>query len=189
MYRLGVRSVLTTRPSAGPSAEFKERRRRNTRRYSEPERRRNRRSGRCSAKRRHMRYRLLALAALATTVLAGAKPTVTPLASAETRAAASGKANVKLLARGDNAFVGRLELAPGAKVPEHRDATEEYIHVLEGKGVITIDGVQHEIGPGATVFMPANALVTYQNGDAKMVALQVFAGPAPAAKYDKWKAP
>ena len=107
----------------------------------------------------------------------------------KTRAAASGKAKVQFLAMGANAFIGRLELAPGAKVPEHRDATEEYIHVLEGKGVISVDGVKHEIGPGATVYMPANALVSYQNGDAKMVALQVFAGPAPAAKYDKWKAP
>ena len=45
----------------------------------------------------------------------------------------------------------------------------------------------HRIGPGSTIYMPANALVSYQNGDAPLVAIQVFAGPAPAAKYDAWE--
>ncbi len=130
--------------------------------------------------------RRLALTALAATALVGAKPAVTPIAEAEVRVAPSGKARVQKLARGDNAFLARLELAPGAKVPEHRDATEEYIHVLEGKGLITIEGQTHSIGPGTTVYMPANARVSFQNGDARMVAIQVFAGPGPAAKYRKW---
>ena len=47
-------------------------------------------------------------------------------------------------------------------------------------------GVRFEIAAGSTVFMPAGAVVSYQNGDAPMRALQVFAGPAPAAKYDAW---
>ena len=100
----------------------------------------------------------------------------------------SGKARVFFLAEGKNAFLGKLELAAGAKVPEHQDATEEYIHVLEGEGVLTMNGVEHQLAPGATVFMPAGATVSYQNGPKKMVAIQVFAGPAPAAKYQKWKA-
>ena len=82
--------------------------------------------------------------------------------------------------------LARLEMDAGAAVPEHADADEEYIVVLEGRGVITIDGVQTEIGPGSTVFMPAGATVSYQNGDAPMIALQIFAGPASAAKYERW---
>ena len=93
---------------------------------------------------------------------------------------------MRVLARGANAFVGELAMDAGAAVPEHADATEEYIHVLEGAGTITIDGVRFEIAAGSTVFMPAGAVVSYQNGDAPMRALQVFAGPAPAAKYDAW---
>ena len=68
----------------------------------------------------------------------------------------------------------------------HRDATEEYIHVLEGQGRMSIDGVEYEVRAGTTIYMPANALVTFTNGDARLVGLQVFAGPAPAAKYDRW---
>ena len=112
---------------------------------------------------------------------------VTPLAATEHRQKDGGKGDIRVLARGDNAFLGRLELAPGGKVPEHRDPTEEYIHILEGRGRFTIDGQTHEVGPGTTIFMPAGALVRFENGPDTMVAIQVFAGPEPAAKYDAWQ--
>lgn len=117
-----------------------------------------------------------------------AKPvaTVVPLAEAPVRIAPHGKARIALLARGEQAFVGRLELAPGATVPAHRDPTEEYIHVLSGSGVVTIDGVSTAVGPGVTIYMPAQAEVSYRNGDAPMVAIQVFADPAPADRYQTW---
>ena len=113
--------------------------------------------------------------------------TVIRLANAEHRQVAGGKAQIRFLARGANAFVGKLEMAAGGKVPPHADATEEYVHVLSGGGRITIDGKETAVGAGDTIYMPANARVSYQNGDTKMVALQVFAGPAPAAKYDRWQ--
>lgn len=112
--------------------------------------------------------------------------TVIHLQDAERRSPPSGKAAITLLAKGHNAFLGRLEMAAGGKVPLHRDGTEEYIHILEGNGVITIDGQHHDVAPGTTVYMPANAEVTYQNGKDPLVAIQVFAGPAPAQKYDAW---
>lgn len=114
-------------------------------------------------------------------------PAVVKAGAAPVRVAPNDKARVHLLARGDNAFVGRLEMAPGASVPEHCDPTEEYIYVLEGEGVITIDGQKHPVAPGTMIYMPAGALVTFQNGDQPFVALQVFAGPTPADKYDRWK--
>ncbi|MEM1024938.1 MAG: cupin domain-containing protein [Myxococcota bacterium] len=101
--------------------------------------------------------------------------------------AASGKARVQIMGRGRNAFVGRLELDAGAKVPLHRDATEEYIHVIEGSGTMTIEGKTYEVRKGTTIYMPANAEVSFENGPQTMVGLQVFAGPGPAAKYDAWK--
>ncbi|RMG20772.1 MAG: cupin domain-containing protein [Deltaproteobacteria bacterium] len=112
--------------------------------------------------------------------------TVVPLSEAETRIAPSGKAKITFLARGLNAFLGLLEMEAGAKVPEHRDSTEEYIHVLEGDGTIVIDGVMYAVEPGTTIFMPANAKVSFQGGEHPLKALQVFAGPEPAAKYDRW---
>jgi len=112
---------------------------------------------------------------------------VISLADAEHRQPPTKKADIWLLARGENAFVGKLELAAGGAVPEHRDATEEYLHILEGSGKLMIDDTGFEVGPGTTIYMPANAKVSYQNGATKLVALQVFAGPAPASKYDSWE--
>ena len=121
-----------------------------------------------------------------------AAPTATTAASvvaldaAPKATAPNGKGQITILARGQNAFLGKLEMDGGGAVPTHRDATEEYIHVLEGGGTMTIDGQTHEISAGTTIYMPANAEVSYQNGEQKMVAIQVFAGPEPAAKYDSW---
>ncbi len=139
---------------------------------------------------------LLAVATSAGAQLVAAPPVVAPKATpagevraadrAERRVSPSGSATITLLARGDNAFVGRLELAPGAKVPSHRDSTEEYIHVLQGAGTLVMDGKSYAVAAGSTIYMPANAEVSFANGDAPMVGIQVFAGPEPADKYAKW---
>ena len=131
-------------------------------------------------------------AAVQSTASTPVEPTAAPAAAvlrldaAERRASPSGTATIAMLARGQNAFVGKLEMQPGATVPEHRDATEEYIHVLSGGGIMMIDGERHEIRPGDTIYMPADARVSFENGDEPMVALQVFAGPEPADKYTAW---
>lgn len=109
------------------------------------------------------------------------------LVDAPVREAPPGSARIHLLAEGKEAFIGRLVVEPGARVPEHRDPTEEYIHVLRGGGHMSIDGVELDVGVGDTVFMPAKALVWFQNGDAQTEVVQVFAGPEPARKYDGWK--
>lgn len=112
---------------------------------------------------------------------------VTSLAQAEHRQKGGGAAQIWALARGRNAFVGKLEMAPGGKVPEHRDPTEEYIHILSGAGIFMIDGQSHEVGPGTTIYMPPGALVSFENGAEPLVAIQVFAGPEPASKYEAWE--
>jgi quercetin dioxygenase-like cupin family protein len=117
-----------------------------------------------------------------------AKPTVVPLANAPRATAPHGKASITHLARGENAYLGMLEMDASASVPTHSDPTEELIHVLEGGGSMTIDGQTFEISAGTTIYMPADAEVSFQNGPTPMRAIQVFAGPEPAAKYDAWKA-
>jgi len=108
-------------------------------------------------------------------------------AAAASRVAPSGKAWIKELANGDNAFVGILRMAPGASVPEHADPTEEYIYVMRGSGTLTMNGEEFDVGPDMLIYMPAGATVSFQNGDEEMVVLQVFAGPGPASKYEAWK--
>lgn len=111
--------------------------------------------------------------------------------TAQVRVSPSGKARVRPLAGPElggaqSAFLALLELEPGAGVPEHRDATEEFIYFLEGHGTLFVDGRVFEVQAGDTVYMPANALVRFEGGDAPMKVLQVFAPPGPEAKYDGW---
>jgi mannose-6-phosphate isomerase-like protein (cupin superfamily) len=128
------------------------------------------------------------LAPVAATPGAPTKPSVLDAAAAPRARAPHGKAEIRHLARGDAAYLGLLRMDPSAAVPLHRDATEEYIYVLEGSGVMSIDGERFEVKANTAVFMPANAEVSFQNGDTTMVAVQVFAGPGPAAKYEAWEA-
>jgi len=114
-------------------------------------------------------------------------PSITHIDTTAAKTAGHGKASIKILAQGKNAFVGLLKLDPGASVPEHRDSTEEYIYILAGSGTIYINDKAYTTSPGDAVYMPAHAKVRYQNGQDELVALQVFAGPEPAAKYDPWQ--
>ena len=67
-----------------------------------------------------------------TQALTATKASVIGIESAEAAAAPSGKAKITHLARGQNAYLGHLWIAPHAGVPLHRDLTEEYLYVLEG---------------------------------------------------------
>ena len=112
--------------------------------------------------------------------------TIIEKANATVRVAPSGKARIKILAKGKNSFIGELWLAANAKVPLHRDSTEEYLHIVSGSGKMTIDGKTTEVSAGTTIFMPANAEVRFQNGPQPLRCLQVFSGPESAKKYLKW---
>lgn len=116
------------------------------------------------------------------------KASIVTLSEATTREAPSGKGHIRALAQGAHAFVGMLRLDPDSSVPEHKDESEEVIHVLSGHGTIKLDGEAREVGPGDTILMPAGVTVSYQNGDEPLVALQVFSPPKSAKKYNAWKA-
>ena len=98
-----------------------------------------------------------------------------------------GKAIIEIFKEGKNAFVGRLTVAPNGAVPLHQDPTEEYLLIESGSGHITIDGVQKPVKKGDFIYMPAMAKVSFKNGPQPLVALQIFAGPQSARKYDKWQ--
>ena len=98
----------------------------------------------------------LILASFLTTLPAFAEPPAPHIAidfrTAESRIAPSGKATIYRVAGqqngAKNAFFGVLEIQPGARVPVHRDATEEYLYIVQGGGKITIDGNTSEIKAG-----------------------------------------
>lgn len=91
-----------------------------------------------------------------------------------------------LLARGENAYLGKLILQAKAQVAPRRTATEEYLYIIEGSSVLTVNGQSYIVGPNMAVFIPAGGEVSFINGSEPLVAVQVFAGPEPAARYNKW---
>jgi quercetin dioxygenase-like cupin family protein len=52
---------------------------------------------------------------------------------------------------------GLAEFQPGAVLPLHHHAPAEIYHVLDGEGRTEIEGVAHELRPGVSLFIPANA--------------------------------
>lgn len=72
---------------------------------------------------------------------------------------------------------GIAEFSPrGGRLTPHRHAHPEIYHILEGSGVVTIDGTQHRVEAGDTVFIPGDAEHGVVNeGDAVLRLFYVFA--------------
>ena len=51
---------------------------------------------------------------------------------------------------------GRPMFEPNAAIPLHSHNCDESVMLLEGHAIAEIDGVQHEVEPGDTTFIPAN---------------------------------
>ncbi len=106
---------------------------------------------------------------------------------APTRAAPNGTSQITPFAEGEHGFMGVLRVEPGAEIPEHEEASEEYLYVLEGEGELVIDGTSYEVRPNSGIFLPAEATVRYKNGSRVMKAVQFFAPPESANKYSDWE--
>jgi quercetin dioxygenase-like cupin family protein len=98
-----------------------------------------------------------------------------------------GQVRAVMLTQGDNAYMGKFVLEPNAQVSERRHGAEEYLYVLEGSSVITIEGQSYILGPRMAVYVPADVAVSFVNGNERFVAVQVFAGPGPAEAYNGWQ--
>ncbi|MFN8643539.1 MAG: cupin domain-containing protein [Candidatus Binatia bacterium] len=77
----------------------------------------------------------------------------------------------------DRMTVGIAEIGPDARAARpHRHAPPEVYHILAGEGVVVIDGVEHPVSAGATVFIPGNAWHgTRHTGVEPLRLLYVFA--------------
>ena len=50
------------------------------------------------------------------------------------------------------------EIAPGYKGSEHAHDVEQCFYVVGGRGVFTIGGARHEVGPDVAVYVPAGVM-------------------------------
>jgi mannose-6-phosphate isomerase-like protein (cupin superfamily) len=67
---------------------------------------------------------------------------------------------------------GVATLEPLAPVKLHRHAPAEIYFILEGEGIVSIDGVETKVGPNDGVFIPSNALHGVMNSGS--VPLRLF---------------
>ena len=66
---------------------------------------------------------------------------------------------------------GVAELQPGDRLGLHRHTASEIYYVLEGSGIVTLDGVEHEMAAGAAVFIPGDCEHGVRNDGASPLRL------------------
>jgi quercetin dioxygenase-like cupin family protein len=72
--------------------------------------------------------------------------------------------------------LGVARLPPGGSLRSHRHEQHEAYFVLDGTGVVTIDGTARPVGRGAAVFIPGNALHSVEaTGESDLRVAYVFA--------------
>jgi quercetin dioxygenase-like cupin family protein len=75
--------------------------------------------------------------------------------------------------------LGVARLPPGGTLYAHRHEQPELYLVLDGAGVVTIDGSSRVVGQGASVFIPGNAVHPVQStGGTDLRVAYVFAADA-----------
>jgi quercetin dioxygenase-like cupin family protein len=63
----------------------------------------------------------------------------------------------KILLEDANCRYVLMTLTAGTQVAEHASPRNATVHVIEGRGVLTLEGKDIALAPGVFVFMPANA--------------------------------
>jgi quercetin dioxygenase-like cupin family protein len=117
-----------------------------------------------------------------------ARPTVVMREGlAPTRTSPESTSQVTLFAEGENAWMGKLRLKPGATIAPETKPSETYLFVLRGEGSLTVGEQSKSLRPASGVYVPAERKVSYENGNRLMVALQFFTGPEAANEYSAWR--
>ncbi len=88
--------------------------------------------------------------------------------------------------RRDHIELWEWRLAAGDEYPgqDHLPGTREMLHVHEGTLTLSVDGVDHQVGPGAAVLFDADRPHGYINRGRKAVRFTMVAS-APPGQYDR----
>jgi quercetin dioxygenase-like cupin family protein len=83
------------------------------------------------------------------------------------------------LTQSESLTLGVARLPPGGALNAHRHEQAEVYLVLDGTGVVTVNGTRRGVGPGVAVFIPGNALHGIEaTGEAELRFTYVFAADA-----------
>lgn len=63
----------------------------------------------------------------------------------------------KVIAKTSNCQYTLFCLAAGTDISEHTSAKNATVHVIEGRGIFTLEGQEIALEPGVFIFMPAHA--------------------------------
>jgi quercetin dioxygenase-like cupin family protein len=77
-----------------------------------------------------------------------------------------GARTVQLVTRklGATGFINGITIFdPGASIPLHTHNCEESVVILEGHAILELEGVEHQVGPHDTTFLPANIPHRFRN--------------------------
>lgn len=94
------------------------------------------------------------------------QPAVLRPAAIPARARGGGARTIPLVTRkvGSTGFINGITIfEPGAAVPMHSHNCEESVVILAGRAIAEIDGVEYEVGPEDTTFLPANIPHRFRN--------------------------
>jgi mannose-6-phosphate isomerase-like protein (cupin superfamily) len=70
---------------------------------------------------------------------------------------------------------GIIRLHEGQSDRQSPHSIDEIYYVIEGEGLISINGKNHQINKGSLVFVPANTEHRFHGNKADMIILYVFA--------------
>lgn len=87
--------------------------------------------------------------------------------------------------KGEKFCQGYVEIYPGGKVPQHSHETVESYTILEGEGIMTVDGESQEVKKGNYIFIPSGKSHELVNtGEDNMIMMFVY---APGIVVDHWE--
>lgn len=97
------------------------------------------------------------------------------------------QAQVIPLARGKRGYLGQFSLIEGATMKRQVGDGEEFLYVLAGSAVLTINEQTYFVGPRMGVYLPPEATVEWVNGSQRLQALQFLVGTSPGARFESWR--
>jgi len=62
----------------------------------------------------------------------------------------------RTVANGKTMYQMIATLAAGSRMPEHRHAQEQIVHILEGQMRLIVEGVPHELATGESFYLASN---------------------------------